>query len=542
VEIPAKAAEPTAVAQPQLGGVFSRRQDGASERRSPTARRLGIGLVTLALVAGLALRVARLDSVPPGLDQDEACNGYDAYSLLETGRDHHGNVFPLAIQAFNDFRMPLFDYSLVPIVGTLGLKVWTVRLGAAIWGTADLLLITLIAGLSLGLPGAIVAAVLGAVSPWHLVFSRFGHEAITSSATVSAAMACMLLWLNRRASRWLLLSGMFFGLSLYSYSITKAFVPLMIGLLGLMYWKEFKQARRAALAALGIVAIAAMPQIYAASFNGAWLDRLRQNSFFGAMWPCPFCDPVQRAAANQSLPYRLVTMFAGGLGYLTPSFLFLNGDRGDHWTLLHPPGFGQLLPEQALLIVLALAAFASARHRKLAVLFAGWLILSIVPAALTVPVGALLPEPQVMATPWVMRTAMPPGAPLTPALLLAHPDSRHDILSAVPWILISALGFVVLLEWTSRLPLLKLAAAGLVVAGAMFHGSRFVESYFTDYAVVAAPYFQYGMEQVVRGLAKVDDGRSYLVITDKINEPYIYVLFYRQYPPAWFIQWSRQAL
>ena len=55
--------------------------------------------------------------MPAGFNQDEACNGYDAYSLLRTGRDQHGNLLPVAIQAFNDYRMPLFDYSLIVPIG-----------------------------------------------------------------------------------------------------------------------------------------------------------------------------------------------------------------------------------------------------------------------------------------------------------------------------------------------------------------------------------------------------------------------------------------
>ena len=56
-------------------------------------------VIAVALVAGVGLRVARLDKVPPALHQDEAYNGYDAYSILKTGRDHHGNFLPIALQA-----------------------------------------------------------------------------------------------------------------------------------------------------------------------------------------------------------------------------------------------------------------------------------------------------------------------------------------------------------------------------------------------------------------------------------------------------------
>ena len=72
------------------------------------------------LLAGILLRTISLGSVPPGLHHDEACNGYDAYSILHTGRDHHGNFMPIAIEAFGDYRPPIFDYSLVPLIGLSG--------------------------------------------------------------------------------------------------------------------------------------------------------------------------------------------------------------------------------------------------------------------------------------------------------------------------------------------------------------------------------------------------------------------------------------
>src|SRR5579883_348793 len=96
-------------------------------------------VLAAALIGAIVLRTVVLDRVPAGFNQDEACNGYDAYSLLRTGRDQHGNFLPVAIQAFNDYRMPLFDYSLTLPVAVFGLHPAAVRLGAALWGIADLL-------------------------------------------------------------------------------------------------------------------------------------------------------------------------------------------------------------------------------------------------------------------------------------------------------------------------------------------------------------------------------------------------------------------
>ena len=55
--------------------------------------------------------------------------------------------------------------------------------------------------------------------------------------------------------------------------------------------------------------------------------------------------------------------------------------------MLHPPDFGELLPEQAALILLALIALFSPGRRRFAILIFGWLIFAAVPAALIKPLG-----------------------------------------------------------------------------------------------------------------------------------------------------------
>ncbi len=490
-------------------------------------------VIALALATGVVLRVVRLHDVPAGFHQDEACEGYDAYSILTTGRDHHGNFLPIAMQGFNDYRAPLFDYSLVPLVGLFGLKVGVVRLGAALWGSVDLAAITVTAGLMLGWPGAAAVAVLGALSPWHLELSRYGIETTTAWATISLAVMCFFLWLRWRNPQWLILSGGCFGLSLYAYAVTGAFTPLMIGLLAAFYWRELKPAWRNAAIALGLVALMAVPQAVLILRHPELQARFHILYLFDFMKNCPEC-PGGPGTANSSLLYRLVNFAANWLSYFTPSFLFLTGDRGDHATLVHPPGFGELLPEQAILIAFAALALIIPRHRKLALLLLGWLVIATVPAALTLPLGAWSPEPREHPTPWVLLTYPVHNVPLTPALLLSHPDSRHDLMALAPWLLLSALGFVVMLELTRRVPGLAIAAAALLAAGTIFHAARFVRSYFVDYPVIAAPYFQYGMEEVAGDIARLWDGRESVVVTDKVLEPYIYLLFFGPYPPSRF--------
>jgi hypothetical protein len=513
------------------------RRDGLDVSRplsSDLMKMLSAAVIAVAILAGVGMRVARLNQVPPALAQDEACDGYDAYSILTTGRDHHGNFMPIVMQGFNDYRMPLFQYSLVPLVGLFGLKTAVVRLGAALWGIVDLLAITIAAGLMLGWPGAAAAALLGALMPWHLEISRYGIEASAASATISLAIASFFLWIYRRRDLWLLLSGLFFGISLYTYAISKALLPLLIGLLAILYWRELRQSSVKAFAALAIVVALALPQAVMTIRYGTEMQaEYHHLSLLSSDTICPRCDSAQQKLAVDSIPYLVMANFAS---YFTPSFLFLNGDRGDHWTMLHPPGFGELLPEQAALVILALIALLSPRRRRIAILILGWLIFAAIPAALITPLGSSFPEPGKMPTAHVQFDYKfahnGPPAPITPSLLLEHPDSRHDVLAMAPWILLSALGFVVLLDLTSATPALKAGAVSLLAAGIIFHSARFVRSYFLDYPTIAAPYFQYGIEEFIQTIDQRYSRDLPVIITPKINQPYIYVLFFQHYPPA----------
>jgi hypothetical protein len=143
-------------------------------------------------------------------------------------------------------------------------------------------------------------------------------------------------------------------------------------------------------------------------------------------------------------------------------------------------------------------------------------------------------EPGKMPIPHVLYNYDVPLAPITPSLLLAHPDSRHDALAMAPWILLSALGFVVLFDLTAGRSALRAGAVSLLVAGLIFHSARFLRTYFEDFPAVAAPYFQYGIKESLQTIDQRYSKDLTVVMTLRINQPYIYVLFFERYPPAAF--------
>ena len=83
----------------------------------------------------------------PSLNADEAAIGYNAWSLIQTGKDEHGNSWPIHFKSFGDFKPGGYFYIVLPFVKLLGLNEWAVRLPSALMATATIYLVYLLAKL-----------------------------------------------------------------------------------------------------------------------------------------------------------------------------------------------------------------------------------------------------------------------------------------------------------------------------------------------------------------------------------------------------------
>src|SRR3989344_5707483 len=90
--------------------------------------------LTIILFAAAFLRLWKLEEVPVSLFGDELDVGYQAYSILQTGRDYQGNFMPLHFHSLAEWRTPLYIYSAVPTVALFGITPYGVRLPAAFFG------------------------------------------------------------------------------------------------------------------------------------------------------------------------------------------------------------------------------------------------------------------------------------------------------------------------------------------------------------------------------------------------------------------------
>ena len=92
-------------------------------------------LIIAIFVLGLVSRLVNLGNIPAGFTPDEASFGYDAYSILKTGKDQWENVLPVVFKSFGDGKLPVYTYLAIPSVFVFGLNEFAVRFPNALLGS-----------------------------------------------------------------------------------------------------------------------------------------------------------------------------------------------------------------------------------------------------------------------------------------------------------------------------------------------------------------------------------------------------------------------
>lgn len=179
-------------------------------------------LVGLILIISTVLRGFFITSVPPELFGDEVDVGYQAFSLLHSGKDLYGQTLPTYLHSLSEWRTPLLIYVTVPSVAALHNTELGVRLPEVIFGAlGPVILFLLICQTSKSKSIAFLGALVMALAPWHIIYSRAAFEAVLMLDLI--LIGTLLLFKNKYV-----LSATFFALSVYTYSTAIVFTPLWI--------------------------------------------------------------------------------------------------------------------------------------------------------------------------------------------------------------------------------------------------------------------------------------------------------------------------
>lgn len=362
-------------------------------------KKINLFLIGILLIASF-LRLWKLSQVPVSLFGDEVDLGYQAYSILKTGRDYYGNFMPIHFHSLAEWRTPLYIYSAVPTVALFGVSPLGVRLPAAIFGILSVLVFYLLVNqITSNKLLVSVSGFLLAISPWHIQYSRAGFE-----VTLMLLLLFLGLYFFFRSfhnSKFIILSSVFFALTPWVYSTAKLFTPLLLLFLSLVWWKEIvKVPIRYTLYAIVALAVVGGPIVWSTLFGGG----AQRFDYIGI-----FTDPTMETEVgtarlndarargekgtglNPTFIDRVIhnkfTFVGNNLlrNYLKPfsfDFLFNNGDPNPRHSIHE---MGELYKVEAIGLILGLIYFFSSKNqdKKKKALIAFLILAGVIPASLT---------------------------------------------------------------------------------------------------------------------------------------------------------------
>ncbi len=459
-------------------------------------------ILIIALALGFYLRFHNVANMPNGLTWDEAALGYNAYSILKTGRDEFGKFLPIIFKSFGDYKPGLYVYLAVPSVAVFGLNEFSVRFPSVLFGVLAILGVYLLVKELLekeresNLIASFCAFAL-AISPWHVMFSRAAWEVNVFSTLLLFGLYFLLRFI--KGSSTILPAILFAIAALLCYQAAKLLTPLVYLIVILFYWSDFwsklfKTVRtKTGSLSLGAAIIFLIWFSIGFIFGPAG-NRLTSLSIFG--YRPGISQETKNIDSNNPVTLNLYhnqtllstqLVVSRYLYHFSPEVLFYEGsvttERG------HIPESGVLNPLEIIWIVGGLIYIAKNIENKNIKLLLAILLVAPIPASLT----------------------------------LAEFSTVRSLFMAIPLSILSGFGIYYFFKLSKLL--------FVILAGIYFVAFLYIfDLYFVNAPLKIAKEFNYGYKQAMAFYNKYPGKR--LIMSDVLGQPYIYYLFYTKYDPA----------
>jgi len=468
-------------------------------------------ILFLILLLATLLRVWKLGTNPPHLTADEAALGYNAYSVLKTGKDFWGQTLPIVFKSFGDYTPGLYVYLAAPVIAVLGLNEFSVRLPNAILGVIIVYLVFLLARIIFQAKYknfekvALFTGLLAAVNPWLIQFSRGAWVPNLALCLTLAGIYFFLKSLEK--NRLLFASSLFFALTFVSYQGAKLSTIIVVLILGLLFFKKLiKFDKKVIVGSIGLGLIVSLP-ILISIFTGQ-TGRLSVVSVFSYSRPEGDIQKILEQGQEQAQSITTLTFHSESLNWVrviagkwfnhfSGRFLFFEGD----WVNPRhsPPNMGMFLLADSVLILFGFIQFLRGIKSRYFLFMLLWLVLAPIPSILS-------------------------------------RDPVHGVRSlhmAIPLIIMSSLALYGLFEKLSKDSLGKIAVLGFV-ALYFLNFLYYLDSYFVHLPKHSAKYWEYGYRESVEYLKDYNLDSREIVFQQSYAQPFIYFLFYEKSDPREF--------
>ncbi len=481
-------------------------------------------ILGLVVVLGITMftRFYHVTQFPPALYWEEIALGYDAYSVLKTGKDFLGNTPQLvSFESFGDYKPALYFYLLMPFLAVFGLNEFSVRLPAMIAGVLLVIGTGLLARfLWQGKDNEkklfqLLVMLVTAISPWAIQFSRAAWE-VNVATTFIVWGVLFGLWAKEK--RFVVngaVSFLLFALSMYTYHSARLISPLLaLGML--MLWvqekgvvlshfhsltltlQKYKQFLLKSFS-LGIFFLLIITPILIALRDPVTKQRFAETNLFADGHVVKLSNALREEGGNTLAAkffthrYYLYTkeFVENYLKHFEFQFLFVSGDQNPRHSVQY---FGQLYIVESIFIFMGIAALLRQRRKEVLYLFF-WFLVGIVPAALT------------KDTPHALRIL-----PVLPVYMIF-----------IGW------GIIWLGKWLgSRRSLLYGSAIILLY---LIQFGAFWRFYSIVYPKMHSTSWQYGYKQVVAEVNKRKSAFEHVFVTREMDRPAIAYWFFSQTDP-----------
>lgn len=474
-------------------------------------------LIIVVLTAGF-LRFWDLGKNPPSLTWDEVAWGYNAYSLGLDGRDEFGRFLPYDyLESFGDFKPPVYAYLDILPVKLFGLNEFAVRFPSAFFGVLTVLITYFLAKrifsnsrysfeykkLKLGIPE--MAALLLAISPWHINLSRAAFEANVASFLLVLGILLFLIGVQTKP-KYIIFSAVAFALSLYTFNSVRIVTPIMVLILAIDFRKKLIEQKTETITAI-IVGLLLLLPIVGFLFSPQAGLRFKEVNIFSDI---EIINRTNQQIDNDGNTFLSKIIhnrrFAYGVEYLkhyfdnlSPDFLFIRGDGNPKFST---QDVGELYLFELPFLVFGMLFLIKNKEGKWWLLPL-WLIIGIAPAATA------------RETPHALRieTTLP------------------------TFQIITAYGVLVALKRISNIKyrILKIGISKIIytmiISFSFFNILYYLYGYYVHYPYIYSREWQYGYKESIDYVQRIKNKYNNIYVTMNLGRPYIYYLFYTKTNP-----------
>lgn len=471
-------------------------------------------LLCLLFILGIVLRVFELSSFPNGFSRDEAFLGYNAYSILVTGKDINGHFMPLFLESFL-YTPAGYSYVSIPFIKIFGLSIFSVRFASAFFGALSIPALFFLTKSLLALDKekysqrtveiiSLVSALFITISPWHINLSR--TASVSTVVTFFIVIGCYFFtrWILFKRRKFVVLSFVFYLLSLFFYIAPFSFLPPFILLSYFWYRNTINKNNKKIFVVLFVLFI--IPVFYV--FLSPTLSlRVRSLSLTESpLVKLVLLEDTGRDGVGNITPlvarsfHNKVTVisdlfFQNYFSHFSYNFLFRDTGFPERFKI---PGSGLLLPINIVFIALGLYyLFRSEGRLKWFLL--GWVLLG--------PVGSGFASDDV-------------------------PNMQRTLFLLPPLLIISSIGIVILFMLIRKSKILVFVIGLLFLGVFLYQFIYYIHQYYFHENAYRPWFRQDGYQQLIEKLNRLKGGYKEIIITNRESAPTIFFLFFNRFSPS----------